>query len=274
MKLNKAAIKNWLPPILLKRFQKIGCDQIVYEGPYTSWSDASMRSRGYDSQLILDKVLEGTLTVRQGGACYERDSVLFHKPEYNWQVLTCLLAAAVERGGSLNLIDYGGSLGGTYFQHRKLLRRIGNIKWNVIEQKNYVDAGRRDIADETLKFYYSLDECLLENSPSVVYFGSSLQYLDAPKDILKRIAALNIRFLIIDRTPFVSDGGGVVVQRVPKSIYSASYPMWIFSERELVESMDKKWEIVSVEPSAEQDAMTSDGVLFGFKNIILESHND
>ena len=39
-------------------------------------------SSGYDSQLILDKVLTSTLKVKNGEAAYERDSVLFDEIQY------------------------------------------------------------------------------------------------------------------------------------------------------------------------------------------------
>jgi len=59
----KPLVRDWSPPILIRFFQVIGRDRIIYEGPYVSWLTASKRSGGYDAQYVLDKVLEGALTV-------------------------------------------------------------------------------------------------------------------------------------------------------------------------------------------------------------------
>ena len=73
------------------------------------------------AQDILDKVLAATLKVKQGQAVFERDSVLFDEIEYSWPLLAGLMWAAASNGGKLNVLDFGGALGSSYYQNRKFL---------------------------------------------------------------------------------------------------------------------------------------------------------
>ena len=60
--------------------------------------------------LILGKVLEATLKVKNGEAVYERDLVLFDHIEFYWPVLSGLMWVAARNNGRLNVLDYGGTL--------------------------------------------------------------------------------------------------------------------------------------------------------------------
>jgi len=68
---------------------------------------------------------------------------LFSKPQYNWSFLSTLLWSFAKESNKLNIIDFGGSLGSTYFQHRLWLENF-NYTWNVIEQPHYVEEGVAD----------------------------------------------------------------------------------------------------------------------------------
>jgi hypothetical protein len=48
---------------------------------------------------------------------------------------------------------------------------------------------------------------------------------------LKQVSALDTSWLVVDRTPFLTMRGPsrISVEHVPPSIYSASYPSWIFA---------------------------------------------
>jgi hypothetical protein len=73
-----------------------------FRGDYKNWSDAAKDSVGYDSDIILSKVLDSSLKVIKGEAAHERDSVTFERIQYSWPLLaglpdghlTCSLLAA------------------------------------------------------------------------------------------------------------------------------------------------------------------------------------
>lgn len=229
----KKMAKDWCPPVLLRWIKKLaGRGSLSFEGDYSSWSAAQGKSTGYDAAEILRQVCDSTLKVKRGEVLFERDSVCFYHEEYRWSTLACLLAVAAEHEGCLNVLDFGGSLGSFYFQHRKLFSKLKNVNWSVIEQKQFVECGREQIQDEILQFYESVAHCLEKKPVDVILLSSVLQYLEKPYQILTELAQTGAPYLLIDRTPFTTDmKDRIAIQHVPNAIYAASYPAWFFSQR-------------------------------------------
>jgi putative methyltransferase (TIGR04325 family) len=234
----KALAKDWLPPPILRLARKILFreKQIHFDGEFASWEEACARCTGYDVPQILAQVLDATLKVKRGEAVYERDSVLFDHIEYAWSILAGLMWAAARNSGRLNVLDFGGSLGSSYFQNKKFLQTLKEVHWNVVEQRHFVEAGQSKIQDGRLRFYKTIEECLNENRPNVILLSGVLQCLKDPEQLLDEVAGLGIDHILIDRTSFTADGAKkrLFVQHVPKSIYKASYPIWLLNESDFI----------------------------------------
>ena len=117
-------VKSWLraltPPVvwtMARRF--LGSDGVTFRGDFASWHEAEQVAKGYGAPEILERVREAALKVKRGEAVFERDGVCFYEEEFRWPALACLLRIAAENGGELSVIDFGGSLGSFYFQHKK-----------------------------------------------------------------------------------------------------------------------------------------------------------
>jgi len=166
---------------------------------------------------------------------FERDSVTFDKIEYAWPALSGLLLTAAQDGGRLNVLDFGGALGSHYFQNRKFLTALRDVRWNVVEQPHYAEAGRERLQDEHLRFYAAVDACLAENRPNAILLSGVLQYLPAPYDVLEALLAVGANTVIIDRTGYVRNRANarIAIQYVPEAIYPATLPCRFFVEREL-----------------------------------------
>ena len=182
--------------------------------------EAKKHSDGYDNDIILKKCQDALLKVKNGEAAYERDSVLFDKIQYSYPVLAGLLHAAIANGGNLSVLDFGGSLGSSYYQCRGFLSGLKSLKWCIVEQLRFVECGREFFESEELKFYYDIDECLNSEKPDVVLLSSVLPYIERPYNLLKDIIKHNFQYIILDRTPVVEwESGLLTVQKVPKEIY-------------------------------------------------------
>ena len=217
-----------------------------YFGNYSSWQEAEKYSTGYSSDLILEKVKKSLLKVKNGEAVYERDSVLFNKKEYSWPLLAALLWIASRNNNKLNLIDFGGSLGSSYFQNKEFLSHLKELSWSIVEQPGFVQCGKKYFEDDVLKFYSSVEICLENEKSDAIIFSSVIQYLEKPYDLLNKVLSKNFKYIIIDRTLFSNNGKDILaVQKVPPAIYPASYPAWIFSERKFLELFNDKYELIS-----------------------------
>ncbi len=237
----KNILKKLIPPIFLDLLKKKS--PYGFFGNYSSWNEAIKNSAGYDSPEILEKVKNSLLKVKYGEAIAERDSVILDKPEYSWPALAGLLLAASNNGNNLNVLDFGGSLGSSYFQNRKLLSHL-NLSWNIVEQKNFVDCGKKNFEDGTLKFFYTIEDCLKISKPNVFFASSVIQYLEKPYEELRKILSYNFDYLIFDRTMFLENSERLTVQKVRPGIYNASYPAWFLNKSKCQSLISERYELI------------------------------
>jgi putative methyltransferase (TIGR04325 family) len=209
---------------------------------YPNWDRAKEDSVGYDAQNILEKCTSALIKVRDGDAAYERDSIIFQKIEYNFGLVTGLLKAALENDGHLCVLDFGGSLGTTYFQHKNLFRELKSLKWCIVEQAHFVKSGKDNFENDELKFYLNIDECLKENKPNVLLLGGVIQYLSHPQEFIESVLIYKFPYIILDRTSFVAQCDDLVcLQNVPEFIYKASYPCHFFNKEKFLSLFEKKY---------------------------------
>ena len=233
-------LKGCCPSVLFHIFG-IGSG-VTWSGDYKSWDLAQKASTGYDSNVILNKVKDSLLKVKNGQATYERDSLLFKEIEYSWPLLAAIMWVAAQSNGELNIVDYGGSLGSTYFQNREFLRHLPKVQWNIVEQKNFVDVGQESFENDVVRFFYDVESVLEESSPDAILFSSVIQYIERPYELLEKIKELGFRFILFDRTPFTFNGTDrLTVQKVSPKIYPADYPCWFFDRRRFYSFFDDKY---------------------------------
>ena len=269
----KAVLKQWIPPAAVRALRRVGGERfggINLRGDFATWDEAVAASRGYNDPAILAKVASATRAVRDGGAAFERDSVLFTKAEYSWPVLSALMWAASMTGGRLRILDFGGSLGSAYFQHRRLLQNLEEVKWGVVEQPHYVQQGRSEFEENNLQFFDTIDECSDRISPNAILLGSVLQYLRSPGEVLSRLGQTTARVLVVDRTPFADIAEDrITVQRVPASIYKATYPFRILSRPRTLAAVVPPWRLVARIDAPEGEVIVDRSLKFTFEGFIL-----
>jgi len=183
-------LKEFLPPFLIRKLTGLFYG---WRGNYKNWSEAKSRSTGYDQDLILEKVKASLLKVKNGEAICERDSVIFDKIEYSFPLLTSLLWIANVKGNKLNLIDFGGSLGSSYFQNKLFLNNV-DLTWNIVEQEKFVICGQEHFENNQLHFYKSIEDCIENTKPDVLLCSSVLQYIESPYTL---IVTSELKFVLV-----------------------------------------------------------------------------
>ena len=215
-------------------------------GNYSSWAEVTGKADGYDADVILERTKNAILKVKNGEAVYERDSVVFDKKEYPFPLITFLLRSAAVSKRPINIIDFGGSLGSTYYQVKEFLTPEVCASWNVVEQEHYVECGNQYFKDGVLEFHNSIDACLSDKKIDLVVLSSSVQYLEKPHDFLQQLAAYNFQFLLFDRTAFHhGEEDRLTLQIVPPEIYPASYPSWFFNEINFLSHFSPQYQIMA-----------------------------
>lgn len=245
----RALIKELIPPFVLKKITGLFYG---WSGNYSSWQEASAQTSGYDTEIIFDRVKNALLKVKNGEAAYERDSVIFDKVHYSFPLLSALSLIALKNNRKLSVLDFGGSLGSSYYQNRSFFKDLEQFNWCIVEQKHFVEEGKKSFADNNLHFFYDVDSCMAAQQIDVVLLSSVLQYLEKPYEFLDFILAKNIPYIIIDRAPMFSEAPDrITIQTVPKNIYDAKYPCWILNEKKAINHIQKSYDLVFEETTEE-----------------------
>lgn len=245
----KDFVKDWCPPALLRGLRGyplpvIGGAQYGFHGNYATWREASANAKGYAAGNILEKAREAVLKVKRGEAASERDTVVFDHIQYSYPLLANLLHAASLNDNRLTVLDFGGALGSSYYQNRGYLAHLRELRWMVVEQPHFVACGEADFADGKLGFHATVEAASAAHRPDIIVVSSVLQYLDDPRAMIETLAAAGAPSILIDRAPVLPDAPTrLTVQTVPPSIYEASYPAWLFNEREFIAMFEPGYEL-------------------------------
>lgn len=243
-------VKELVPPIAhnLRWFSfKYG-----WKGDYKDYDEAKKKCEGYDEQHILNKIKESTSKVKNKEIAYERDGIAYDQVQMNFPMLSALLYVASKNDNELVLIDFGGSLGTAFYQNYTHLKHLKKLKWCIIEQPSYVEAGKAEFENEHITFYNSISECLAENNVQLFLICNALQYLEKPYALLEEVKDSGIPHVLLDFIGYNDQPGDrITIQYVPPVFYGveASYPCY-FPDRNRVELVlaskyDKKYDFLS-----------------------------
>jgi putative methyltransferase (TIGR04325 family) len=236
--------QQWLPPVATRALKDVFGANHFY-GDFANWADAKLKCGGYSTEVILQRVVAGALEVKEGRASYERDSQVFYEKAYEWPALACLLWAANREGGALSVLDFGGSLGSRYYQHRKWFEGMKHVRWSIVEQENFARVGREQFQDDTLRFYTDAAECVAKERATVLTISAVLQYLEDPYAVMNRLLDLAFNVILLDRTSLIEGSKDrLTLQRVSSRIYPATYPAWFFSRAKLLEMFEGRYRLV------------------------------
>lgn len=206
-----------------------------YVGNYDSFNEAAkFCGKGYGDEAIFEKVKKSTLAVVNGEAAYERDSCLFYEKKINYNLMMYLYMIMIEEG-CLNVLDWGGALGSTFYQHRELLENC-NCTWTIVEQAHFVNFGKEHLANNILHFAESLDEV---DQFNCVLLSGVLQYFEDPGEIISMVCKKRPSYIIVERTS-IGNHRRVWIETVHEPIYEAEYPCYVFEETELIRQFETR----------------------------------
>ncbi len=238
-------VKQFVPPILktIRWFSfKYG-----WKGNYKSYAEAQKNTTGYSAAHILERIVATTTKVKNKEVAYERDGRIYSKAPTNFPMLSGLLWMASTNNNNLTVLDFGGSLGTTYFQKLPYLHHLSSINWCIVEQPNYVEAGKKHFESEQLHFYFSIEECMQHQQPQIAMFCGVLQYLENYKAVIEKLVHQKIPYLLLDYIAFTEQATDrFTVQNVPPEFYGieASYACIFFNKQNFYAFLEQYYELV------------------------------
>ncbi len=241
--------EQMLPPFAYRAaavaFHRARHDATLFSGTYANWDEVAAVASGYDSTDILEKARAAMRVTRADPDVFERDSVILPQPEYSFPALAALLWVASQRKDGLDIVDFGGSLGSSYFQFRRFLTKVNPLRWAVVEQPHFVQCGQEEFADDVLSFHHQIDDALGIQRRDILFASSVLQYLPDPHSFVANLARFDFEYILLDRTAFHEGREDrLTLQHNPTAIYRASYPAWFFAEARFLANFPPSYELV------------------------------
>jgi len=212
---------------------------------------------------VIDTVARWTQTIRDrtaGGRAVPLD-------DRSLQNLAALLVALQGPARDVRVLDFGGALGGLYYQLRHFVPRRRSLSWVVSETAIMAQRGTRDFATDELSFISDIG-ALQGSKLDVVIASGSLQCVPDPPATLKALSQL-ADHLIINRIPLV-DGSSdrLTIHHVDPSVYAARVPNWFFGESLwLTRCRDLGFEVV-MRWGVPQDVVRLDGQPIAFSGML------
>lgn len=203
--------------------------------------------RGRGGGAEIERVLAAARAVRTGCGAWERDGEVFAEPAVHEPLLAALRRVAASEGGRLALVDFGGALGSTWWQHRAELAPL-EVDWRVVELPALVAAGRREFAGGGLGFFETVDAATADGRPTAILFSGVLQYLENPWGALADAAKRRFRHVIVDRAGCLGGGAErdlLTVQHTPPEHGGGRMPCWLFARERLEAALGDEYERVS-----------------------------
>lgn len=241
---------------------------IHWKGNFPDWASAMQYARGYDDTAILERIKQSALTVKEGKALFERDGKLFYEPFYDYPLLSFLLKAALENNGKLRVLDFGGSLGSTWFQHRALLQGL-DIQWYVVEQPHYVALGQELFyGDKVLQFYYQAAD--IPNKEALFVLASGvLQCIENYQEFIRQLQALQPQYFFVHRTPFYEGAEHLITLQSVQSEenFEGTFPSWIFSRQQFLAQFASDYQLLVEGKSIDNMAARVAGLPRWFHNF-------
>jgi putative methyltransferase (TIGR04325 family) len=235
----RTVIKNLLPPIITSLIQNKKRKSIY--GDFSTWNEAEKAGGKYapNMEVLVERYKLYRANKPRVYNKYPTNEI------WAWCTLSGLQLAARENDNCLKVLDFGGSLGSTYFQLRDYLSSIATLKWCVVEQEPCANAGKLHFEDDKLKFFDSLDVATEKTNFNVLLLGGVLQYLSSPYDTLSLLLKSDFEFVFLDRTPlFPSFDEKIMLQETATILGGSLHPIRILSEEKLMSIFNESYTLL------------------------------
>ncbi len=240
-----ASWRNFIPAGL-RRWWRERFGWQWFRGDYATWADARARATADDGGAQLARVRAAVRDVRSGRAAWDRDGVAFSTPAVHAPLVAALRAGAAAHGGRLDVVDFGGGLGSTWWQHRAALADFSPARWRVVERSGLVAAGRDEFTAPPLEFYESLADALETGPAATILLSSVLPYVEKPYELLAEVARAGFAEVILDRTPFIAGATDrIVVQHTPPALGGGSHPCRLFARARIIAALAPAYALVA-----------------------------
>ena len=163
-----------------------------------------------------------------------------------YPLLAALLRVAAANNGRLSILDFGGSLGSSYFQSRAFLSPCAELRWNVIEQRCVCRVRPCRLRQRGTPLLLHNRGVLTGRAPRCPTPFRRPSLLPSAVCVSRGRASPPLP-LGGSRSHALHDDGStrLTVEHVPAWIYRASYPAWFLSEKRFLACFESEYQLVA-----------------------------
>ena len=206
-------LKNFLPPIatdFIRKNQKI----VKYKSYEEALSHCT--SNAYQNEELCHIIADKTLIHNES----------LKKP-FTFNPTTVYLAFALNYFAnasgkrSITVLDFGGACGAHYYEVRNIIPQTISLKWIVVETEQMIrSAASRELAKGELHFMARIED--ITDAVDFVHSSSTLQYVPAPFDFLKKLIDVKAKMILLNRMMFNKNNDDIIT--VQRSFLSSNGP--------------------------------------------------
>lgn len=223
----KEIAKKLIPESLLQLFRGIREARYrmrkVYSGVYASFEDVAKVGAGYEDDEW-----------PKAAARYSRWAIANNESGFIPAAVSneaALLPLLLSMSRATRVLDFGGATGFSYIAAKYgAMRNVD--RYVIVEHPNVCVQGRELLKDDVAVEFL---ERIPHEQFDVVLIGSALQYISDYKALLKTLADLKPRWILMTKLPA---GENVTFATAQVNLPGKTLASWLFNARELVSVMD------------------------------------
>jgi putative methyltransferase (TIGR04325 family) len=227
----KDFIKALTPPILINAQRRIRGRQplrFFWRGVYRSFGEVPAKGRGFRNTIWLESA---RTTAEQWLKMSRRERKLCRDIPLVHSLLPMLAALKLQEGKTFRILDFGGGMGVGYIAMVGCLAEHQAIEYHIVDNAETCEIGEALFRSEAQLHFHSVVPTDLRDV-SVVYFSTSLQYVEDYPGLLRQLAGLRPKFFLFvklqagDNPTYVSGQLNFEDQSI--------VPCWFFNMEELL----------------------------------------
>jgi len=191
----KQFLKQFIPPIISKRFQNIGLE--TSPQIFNTYQDALKlcTTDAYEEAELVEVILKKTKRFSENLKSGTID--IWETSAYS--LLSVINPIIENQSNIVNVLDFGGACGSHYFHLRSLINKKLKLNWVVVETPTMVKFAK-ELETEELSFFDNFPDAISKlGEIDLLHTSGTLQCVANPEKYLDEILKCNAKWILFNR---------------------------------------------------------------------------
>ena len=197
MNVSRERIQIYIPLKIIDLIKYIFRMGSMIIGKYETYNDVPKFSNGYSDEELISDAANKTELHKD----HLQNSTALLINEIDAEILASF-SGLLSLSREIKVLDFGGSFGKYYFFVQKIFGDNIKMAWDVFETKSLCEMSGSYAAFQAINYFSDFDN-IKENRYDIVIASGSVQYFQDPIKVIKDLANLQSKVLIINRMPLI-----------------------------------------------------------------------